>query len=198
MDFNNVEIYVELGAGFGIQTEVIKKVNNNATILIFDIPPQLYMSERYLSAVFPGDVIPYRETREMNSLDNIEKGKIYIFPSWKMPLLESLTHYIFWSTWTFPEMEPENVRNYLSIVSQGAGSVYLTQIVGGARLKVRKGGPGVKKRVEWREYDNNLGDKFEQVSRTPYAFPARPSMYSRGEVDMRTAVTDEAFWRRKV
>jgi putative sugar O-methyltransferase len=62
INFDDVKIIVELGSGSGKQIEVIKKLHPDICFLLFDIPPQLYVCEQYLSSVFPDDVVSYKDT----------------------------------------------------------------------------------------------------------------------------------------
>jgi len=64
VNFNSIESIMELGCGSGKQIEVIKKLHPKICFYLFDIPPQLYVCEQYLKAVFPNSVIGYRETKK--------------------------------------------------------------------------------------------------------------------------------------
>ena len=93
MNFNSIYTIMELGSGAGKQTEVLKKLYPNMTFYLFDIPPQLYVCEKYLSKVFPDDVITYEETRNLKKIPEDHKGKIFIFGSWKIADLD-FTYYL--------------------------------------------------------------------------------------------------------
>lgn len=197
IDFNDVNVIVELGSGFGSQAEVFKKVNRNVSLLLFDIVPQLYVAEQYLKATFPKDIVSYRETRELSSLHDIESGKIYILGSWQTPMLRKFKYDLFVNSRSFAEMEPDVVRNYLSIVSNGARAVYIMSQIGGMRLSRGKNDLGVLERVNWSDYEKELSQKFNMISKKPFFLPAQPSMRKQHGNDMRGAVLNDALWIRK-
>jgi putative sugar O-methyltransferase len=153
------KIIVELGSGSGKQAEMIKKAHPTTTILIFDIIPQLYIQNQYLKAVFPNDVIDYYETRELSSLKEIQKGKIYIFSNAQFPLVKGIKADLFWNTASFQEMEPKIVENYLSMV-QKIPNIYLMQRMEGQFLasNPRPGESGVFEKVTLENYKNWLSN----------------------------------------
>jgi len=75
LNFESIDSIMEIGSGSGKQIEVIKKLHPHLTFYVFDIPPQLYVCEQYLSKLFPKSVISYRKTRSMDTLPQGE-GKI--------------------------------------------------------------------------------------------------------------------------
>ena len=152
--FDN-KIIVELGSGSGKQAEMIKKAHPTTTILIFDIIPQLYIQNQYLKAVFPNDVVDYRETRELSSLKEIQKGKIYILSNSQFPLIKDIKADLFWNAASFQEMEPKIVENYLSIV-QNIPNVYLMQQMNGMTVTSTPGTYGVFEKVTLEHYKKFL------------------------------------------
>lgn len=156
VDFNNIEIFVELGSGCGKQIEVIKKLHPDICFLLFDIPPQLYVCEQYLSAVFPDSVVSYKDTRNMDSIPEIRKGKIFIFGNWKFPILEKVKFDLFWNARSFQEMEPEVVANYLKYINKQANAIFLQETMDGKEVAKGKGYHGVLKQTKLEDYKNGL------------------------------------------
>lgn len=159
IDFDKISVLVELGSGAGKQVEVIKKLHPQITFLLFDIPPQLYVAEQYLKAVFPSAVLSYRQTREMGSLSGLPKahqGKIGLFGNWKFPLLRELEFDLFWNAASFQEMEPDVVANYLSIADTQAKAVFLHQMMGGKEIAKKKGWHGVLRQTILEDYRKGL------------------------------------------
>ena len=105
VNFDSINSIMEIGSGAGKQIEVIKKLHPHLSFYAFDIPPQLYVCEQYLSALFPEDVVSYATTRSMKFIPK-EQGKIFIFGSWQVPKIENLSHDLFWNSASFQEMEP--------------------------------------------------------------------------------------------
>lgn len=133
INFDAISVVTELGSGSGKQIEVLKKLHPRLSFLIFDIPPQLYVCEQYLKSVFPNDVISYRETKSLAEIPSPIKGKIYIFGSYKFPILESVKTDLFWNAASLQEIEPETAKHYLRFVNRSATSVYLHEWMSGVK-----------------------------------------------------------------
>ena len=184
INFDNIKIMVELGCGSGKQIEVLKKLHPDICFLLFDIPPQLYVSEQYLSSVFPDDVVSYRDTKMMDSIPRIRKGKIFIFGNWKFPILENVTIDLSWSSASFQEMEPHIVANYLKYINAQSNAVFLCQLMGGKRPTSKKGNHGVLKRTKLEDYKNGLTN-FKLRNMSPVLWPiSKQWIYS------------DSFWER--
>ncbi len=185
LDFSKVKVIAELGCGSGKQIEVLKKLYPDIIFLLFDIPPQLYVSESYLSSVFPKDVVTFKETLDMETIDFSKKGRIYFFGNWKFPILKNMKIDLFWNAASFQEMEPDVVSNYLTIVNESAKAIFLQQTMEGKEEAVKKGEHGVLKATTLKDYQNNL-KKFKLVkiekSLTPFGTLAGYS---------------DSFWKRK-
>jgi len=186
VDFDDIRICVELGGGCGKQIEVLKKLHPDICFLLFDIPPQLYVCQQYLSAVFPDSVVSYRETRRMSSISGPEKGKVFIFGNWKFPIIEKLNIDLFWNAASFQEMEPEIVANYLYYINKSASHVFLQQNMSGKKLAQKKGDVGVMEQTTLEDYKKGLAN-FELIDLSPCVRPTGDNLsgYS------------DSFWRRK-
>ncbi len=143
IDFDSLQLVVELGSGSGKQIEVVKKLHPHICFLVFDIPPQLYVCEQYLSAVVPGSVVSFRETRNLNELPEESRGKIFILGNWQFPIIQGSNVDLFWNCASFQEMEPHVVANYLTYVNQSCKYVFLSQEMGGKRRADKLGERGV-------------------------------------------------------
>ncbi|RZL45229.1 MAG: putative sugar O-methyltransferase [Pedobacter sp.] len=186
VDFDKINTLVELGSGAGKQTEVLKKLYPHLTIILFDIPPQLYVCERYLSTVFPDSVVSYKDTRDIKSLQNIEKGKIYILGTWQFPLLNDIKIDIFWNAASFQEMEPDVVANYLKPIDKQADLVFLQEEMGGKEVAHKEGKFGVLKKTTLNDYKKSLSN-FELVDLAPTLMPTGGNLPK----------SSDSFWRRK-
>jgi putative sugar O-methyltransferase len=126
--FRGNEIIVELGSGTGLQAEILKKLYPDSTILCFDMPAQIYISQIYLSNIFSKDIIVgVEETMDWKDLSGLRKGCVHFLGNWQFPLLQNLDYDVFWNAASFGEMEPEVVRNYLEYVIKHSAFVYLLQ-----------------------------------------------------------------------
>jgi len=157
MNFDSIDSIMELGSGAGKQIELIKKLHPDLSFYVFDIPPQLYVCEQYLSALFPGSVISYRQTRLMKNIPEKRKGKIFIFGNWKIPEITNLVYDLFWNSTSFQEMEPEVVLNYLNYINrQTTKYVFLQQLMKGMPIASEEGKGGVLKQTTLQHYKRGL------------------------------------------
>lgn len=137
--------------------EVLKKLHPELCFYLFDIPPQLYVCEQYLKAVFPGCVVSYRDTRDLIT-PPVEPGKIFIWGNWKFPILEQVQIDLFWNSASFQEMEPDVVANYLKYVNNQAKRVFLMEVMGGQKVAKKRGDHGVLKQTTLKNYLEGLSN----------------------------------------
>lgn len=157
------EILVELGSGSGHQVEILKKLYPDMTILLFDLPFQLFLCEHYLTgALGKENIVSSSELLSWNSIEKkkLEKGKVYFFGNWMFPLLKDFKFDVFWNAASFGEMEPHIVRNYLSIISGKMDYVYLLQARFG---KETTGGQSVEKPITFSDYKELLAPHYDLV-----------------------------------
>lgn len=74
VDFDEIDLMVELGSGMGRQIEIVRKLHPRIRVIAFDIPPQLYVCSQFLSAVFPDAVIGYETTRTYRALPDFRRA----------------------------------------------------------------------------------------------------------------------------
>ena len=116
-DFKD-QCIVELGSGSGKQAELLKRAHPELTIILFDLPAQLYVCHQYLKSVFDEEhVVDYRESRLFSSFDDIKKGKINILPNWLFPVLKNEPVDLFWNAASIQEMSLTSARMFLDHIS---------------------------------------------------------------------------------
>src|SRR5579883_2573095 len=141
VDFKQIQAVMELGSGYGGQAEVICKLHPHITYIICDIPPQLYIAEQYLKSCFPGKVMSYSETARLESIHitQIASNRIIVLAPWQLERIIGNVD-LFWNSASFQEMEPNVVRNYISIIQPlTAQYVYLLQLPAGQTIAREKG-----------------------------------------------------------
>ncbi len=79
--------------------------------------------------MFRNKVLPLEQTAGLTELPSAEVGRIYMFNSWQVPLVEGTAIDLFWNAASFNEMQPDLVDNYLSFVRPTAKSLYLMSIM---------------------------------------------------------------------
>jgi len=158
-DFDAIESVMEIGSGGGKQIEMLKKLHPHLTFYVFDIPPQLYICEQYLSALFPDSVVSYNKTREFRNIPEEREGKIFILGTWKLPQLENFNYDLFWNFTSFQEMEPPVVLNFLNFVNRQVKKfVFLSEHMEGMPIAKKKGEYGVLEKVTLEHYKKGLKD----------------------------------------
>lgn len=159
INFNSIDTIAEIGSGVGKQVEVIKKLHPKITFYLFDIPPQLYIAQQYLSELFPNSVIAYTKTRNMKQVSEASEGKIFIFEPYMIENLSNLTYDLFWNASSFQEIEPPNVLNYLKYVNQQTKKyVFLQEGIQGKVIAPKKGMPGNLEHTTLDHYKQGLKD----------------------------------------
>lgn len=167
--FHQDMVICELGPGMGRNIEILAHLFPSATFLLIDIPPQLYVANQYLEAVFGERVIPYREAIKLDpdsgSCAATIKGKIVLLPSWLMPKWSNTKIDLFWNCASFQEMEPSVVKNYLNLVKKMTPHyIYINALpVGNYWGEWQPGRGGTKERVLGRYYHEYLQDQFQLV-----------------------------------
>lgn len=119
VDTSKLSSCLEIGGGYGTLGEIILKAQEGSIYVNVDIPPVAAVSTWYLSKVFGEEnVLSYSDSREMASLDLDElrgKYKAIVLCPWQLPLLKGEFD-LFANFMSFQEMEPDVVRNYISLV----------------------------------------------------------------------------------
>lgn len=202
IDFSTARITVELGAGSGMQTAMIKRLHPEMIFVIFDMPPSLYVGERYLDSLFPGDVVGYRQCKDIPGLSSLQPGKIYFFPNWRISMLDTAQYDIFWNARSMTEMEPEIVSMYLSHVTRGAKHIYLNQIRDGVRTGSKRGEAFGRRKVLWSNYDEWFAADYEQVACAPAMTPTSPRVQTIAKDAHSFEISRDSFvlegvWRRR-
>lgn len=110
LDPDAISTVVEIGGGLGQQAECLKKLHPDLTIIIVDIPPQLYVSHQYLRTVFPDHAVSYLETRTGTTA--FEPGGIYFLGNWQIDQIAPPGPTLLWNARSFQEMSRPVVARY--------------------------------------------------------------------------------------
>lgn len=118
----------ELGAGYGRLAYVALSMGNKYCVI--DIPPALYISQWYLTTIFP-EKKSFR-FRHFNSYDSIhdefESADIWFITPNQLELLPEQFFESFITISTLPEMTQEQTRIYLSLMSRSTSEqIYIKQ-----------------------------------------------------------------------
>ena len=165
---------MEIGAGYGTLGEVLASSGIEGLRYInIDIPPTSFVAQHYLSAVFGASkVATYAQTRE---LDEIQIGQLPPFSvlcSWQIEKLRGEVD-LFVNFFSFQEMEPHIVQNYLAHVKRlGARWVLLRNMLEGKQKHGKGHWAGVKTPILGDDYLPMLSG-YELVERNVLPFGYR-------------------------
>jgi putative sugar O-methyltransferase len=120
----------ELGAGYGRLGQVYLSVLPSASYCVIDIPPALYVAQRYLTSVFPGEsVFKFREFSSYNEIRaDFEGSRIRFLAAHQIELLPPDQFDLFVNISSLHEMTREQIANYLKQIDRLCrGSFYSKQ-----------------------------------------------------------------------
>lgn len=110
--------FAELGAGYGRLGHVVMNAVPNATYCIIDIPPALYLSQRYLTTLFPD--VPAFRFRPFRSYGEIagefEASRLRFLAPHQLELLPEKTFDYFINVSSLHEMTMEQVAHYFLLI----------------------------------------------------------------------------------
>ncbi|MCK5023199.1 MAG: putative sugar O-methyltransferase [Candidatus Aenigmarchaeota archaeon] len=127
-DFQDIKTILELGAGYGRTAYVILRLNSHIRYIIADIPPALYISQRYLSEVFPDKkIFTFRDFDNFSDVKNefYNSQIIFLTPN-QLKKLPDKTVDLFIAIDCLHEMRPEQIEFYFKTVDRLAKRFYFT------------------------------------------------------------------------
>ena len=110
----NIKTICELGGGYGRSAFVFLKMLPGIKYIMVDIPPALYISERYLSEVFPEKkIFKFRKFNCFNEIkEDFEKADILFFVSSQIELIPSNIIDLLINISSLHEMMPSQIKYY--------------------------------------------------------------------------------------
>jgi putative sugar O-methyltransferase len=115
VDFDNVQVILELGAGYGRVGWLMHHLLEGRRYIIADIPPALAVSERYLSSVLPEKrVFAWRDFTEYADVaEEFEVSEVAFLLPHQISLLPSKSVDLFINISSLHEMRPDQITHYL-------------------------------------------------------------------------------------
>lgn len=117
---DKVRTIMELGAGYGRTAHVFMKLLPGVRYTIVDIPPALYISQRYLSSLFPErKTFRFREFKSFPEVaDEFSNSRLaFLLPS-QMEMLPTGTADLFLAIDCLHEMHLEQIRRYFDTIGR--------------------------------------------------------------------------------
>jgi putative sugar O-methyltransferase len=129
VDASRIRTVLELGAGYGRNAYVFLKLNAGVRYRIADIPPALYVAERYLSEVFPQSaVFRYRPFDDYASVrDELESARIAFLLPQQLDLLPARSVDLFVNISSLHEMRIEQIRYYFERIDRLTAGFFYTK-----------------------------------------------------------------------
>ncbi len=125
-DQREIHTVAELGAGFGRDAYVFLKLLPNIRYIIADIPPALYVSERYISSQFPQKrIFRFKDFKDYSEVaDEIEKAEIIFLLPHQLELLPSKSVDLFINISSLHEMRLDQIAYYLGVIGDLTGKYF--------------------------------------------------------------------------
>jgi putative sugar O-methyltransferase len=119
----------ELGAGYGRNAYVFLKAFRNCKYVVVDIPPALYVSQHYLSSVFPDRrVFKFRCFESFAEVqDEFEQAEIAFLLPHQAAMLPPKSFDLFVNISSLHEMTPEQIRAYFSLIDRLTKSYFYSK-----------------------------------------------------------------------
>lgn len=130
VQFEQTRRVLEIGAGHGRNAHAVMSLNPNVQYIIVDIPPTLYVSQRYLSSVFRDRTIfPVTDFSDFDAVrDRIEGASIvFLMPHQLLKLPDNYVQHAL-SISSFGEMTRSQVQRYFDEIDRVTkGTFYFKQ-----------------------------------------------------------------------
>ena len=122
--------FAEIGAGYGRLAHVMLNAVPNATYCIIDIPPALYLSQRYLTTLFPDlPAFKFRPFRDYRAVaGEFESSRIRFLAPHQLERLPAKSVDYVINISSFHEMTLAQVSNYFALIDRTCrGRLYTKQ-----------------------------------------------------------------------
>lgn len=128
-----------MGAGYGRDAYVFLSSNSNVRYIIVDIPPAIYVSEEYLSSIFPElNIFSYRPFENFKDIEkDFYRADIVFLLPFQMTKIPDETIDLILTISSLHEMKRNQISNYLKQFNRLLrlnGFVYIKQWFSGAVL----------------------------------------------------------------
>ena len=120
VEFDKCKEILEIGGGYGRNAYMILKLHPHIKYLIVDIPPALYLAQRYLSTVFSDRKIFHaRDFKIFSEVENeiVQSSIVFLFPH-QLALLPEKRFDLTFNISSFGEMKTDQIENYLQLTDQ--------------------------------------------------------------------------------
>jgi putative sugar O-methyltransferase len=129
VDFAHCRHILEIGGGYGRNAYVILKLNPHVHYMLVDVPPALWIAQRYLSAVFPNKrVFAARDFTDYASVrGEMEQCEIVCLLPHQLALLPSRRFELALNISSFAEMQLEQINAYFAQLQRVTRDYFYTK-----------------------------------------------------------------------
>lgn len=122
----SVKSIIELGGGYGRTAYAFLQLLPQVRYVLVDIPPALYIAEKYITGQFPDrKIFPYRAFRNFSDVANeFNRAQIAFLMPDQLSLLPDRSADLFLAVDCLHEMRPEQIKRYYETVDRLADSFY--------------------------------------------------------------------------
>lgn len=116
---DSIRIILEIGAGYGRSAYVWLRLGGVQKYVIVDVPPALYISQRYLGSQFPGKkVFKYRDFKSFNEVkEEYNRADLVFLMPWQSELLPKKSIDLIHTIDCLDEMRFDIIKFYFEIVN---------------------------------------------------------------------------------
>lgn len=120
VDRSKIKTIIELGPGYGRNAYVILKLNPKVKYILVDIPPALYIAQRYFSEVFSDKkIFKFRSFRKFNEISSeFENSQIIFLLPHQLELLPDKYVDMFINISSLHEMRPDQISYYFKQINR--------------------------------------------------------------------------------
>jgi len=146
------QLIVELGAGYGRLAYVCRRMFPDCTYVVLDLPEALICSSYWLNLALPGEVVPYRESRQVTHFTReiLLSRKVWTLGAQQIERITPKSVDAFANIYSFAEMPPSVIENYFSQIDRVTRGVFYSK---------------------QRKFENNVVDKVQISAKT---YPVKP------------------------
>lgn len=125
-NFETTKTIMELGGGYGRTAFVFLHLLPHARYILVDIPPALYIAERYLSGQFADrKIFRYRPFHDFSYVaDEFQEAQIAFLMPDQLALLPDRTADLFLAIDCLHEMRPEQIKSYFMTINRLTDYLY--------------------------------------------------------------------------
>lgn len=123
---DSIRIILEIGAGYGRSAYVWLRLSGVQKYVIVDVPPALYISQRYLSSQFPEKkVFRYRNFKSFSEVENeYNRAELVFLMPWQIELLPKKIFDLIFAIDSLNEMRLDTIKLYFKIIKKLGGRYF--------------------------------------------------------------------------